>query len=71
MKKRTIVLASMCLFATAAAAQQPGGRGGGAQLTPEQQAQRASERARQMAEPRPIDARNSSAPAVDRATPAR
>jgi creatinine amidohydrolase/Fe(II)-dependent formamide hydrolase-like protein len=53
-----LVVIVSCLFATAAAAQQPG-RGGGAQLTPEQQAQRAAQRAAAMAEPRPIDAINS------------
>jgi len=55
MKTKLIVLLSMGLLATSAAAQQPGRRGG-PPLTPEQRAEREAARAAAMNEPRPIDA---------------
>ena len=58
MKTKLMVLVSMCLFATTAAAQQPGRRGG-QQLTPAQQAARAAAREAEMNAPRPIDALDS------------
>ena len=53
MRATFLVLCTTCLFATAAAAQQPGRP---PQLTPEEQAARAAAREAEMKAPRPIDA---------------
>ena len=55
MSKTLLVAVSTCLFAATAAAQQPAR----AQRTPEQEAERARQRAAEMSQPRPIDAVNS------------
>jgi len=52
MKTKSMVLLATFLFASTAAAQQPGGQ----QLTPQQQAERAAAREAAMNEPRPIEA---------------